>query len=366
MRIERAVNNPIISPLQVKPSTDDMVVLSAFNAAATETKEGILLLIRVAEAPKQTEREIRVPIAKNDNVIIKSFRRDDPLLIAGDPRGIVYADEIYLTSLSHFRVARSTDGFNFKIDDKPSIFPTEYYESYGIEDPRITKIGDTYYINYTAVSHFGVTVALITTKDFKCFTKHGVILPPENKNVAIFPEKINGKYMMLHRPSTTGLGNQHIWVGSSPDMLHFGDHKPVFSKRPHSWDNVRVGAGAVPIKTSEGWLEIYHGVNSKLGYCLGAILLDLNEPWRVLARSKYPFLIPETEYERNGFYNNVVFTCGALTFYDNGRHVVNVYYGAADQHTCRADIFCDDILASLSTDDISEVMENTTEINIMG
>ncbi len=120
------------------------------------------------------------------------------------------------------------------------------------------------------------------------------------------------------------------------------------AKRPAMWDSVRIGAGAVPIKTAAGWLEIYHGVNAEQGYCLGAVLFDLEDPSVVLARSPLPLLSPETVYERSGFYSNVVFTCGAtVTQTPAAGEVVQIYYGAVDETTCRADIPLEDILEHL-------------------
>jgi len=354
MRIERALMNPLISPLHVTPSSPEMQVVSAFNAAATRWGSETILLLRVAEIPKDvSESEVAVPIVEREDgkawVDVRRFSKDTPGLDISDPRAVIYNGEIYLSSLSHLRLARSTDGFHFEIDKQPAIFPTEDYEEYGIEDPRMTNIEGTVYINYTAVSRYGISVALASTTDFKTYTKHGIILPPENKNVVIFPEKINGQYVMLHRPATTGLGSQQIWMAYSSDMLHWGKHVPVMGKRPGMWDSIRLGAGAIPIKTEYGWLEIYHGVNELQGYCLGAVLLDLNEPSKILARSNIPFLIPETEYERTGFFGNVVFTCGAVITESQDKRIVRIYYGAADQYTCRADIDLEDILDSLHT-----------------
>lgn len=355
MRIERAAMNPLISPLHVTPSSPEMAVVSAFNAAAVTWHDETLLMLRVAEVPKDIpEDEVAVPIVtsgesnKNGNKVeVKRFRKDTPGLDTSDPRGVVYNGEILLSSLSHLRLARSANGYDFEIEKAPALFPTEIYEEYGIEDPRMTNIENTVYINYTAVSRYGVGVALASTKDFKSYTKHGMILPPENKNVVIFPERIDGQYVMMHRPATTGLGNQQIWLGFSDDMFHWGAHWPLMTKRPGMWDSIRIGAGAVPIKTDYGWLEIYHGVNKEQGYCLGAVLLDINNPRNILARSNIPFLIPETEYERVGFYGNVVFTCGAVVTGAEKDQVVRIYYGAADQYTCRADIAMEDILDSL-------------------
>ena len=350
MRIERALMNPLISPLHVQPSSPELEVVSAFNAAAVSWHDETLLLLRVAEMAKDVpENEVAVPIVAHSNgkvdIEIKRFKKDMPGLDISDPRAVMLDHEMYLSSLSHLRLARSKDGYRFDIEKQPALFPTELYEEYGIEDPRMTNIDDVVYINYTAVSRYGISVALASTTDFKTYRKHGVILPPENKNVVIFPERINGKYMILHRPATTGLGSQQIWLSYSNDMFHWGDHKPLMGKRPGMWDSIRLGAGAVPIKTEQGWLEIYHGVNPEQGYCLGAVLLDLNDPSKILARSNIPFLIPETEYERTGFYGNVVFTCGAVV--TGTGDMVQIYYGAADQYTCRADIMLEDILDSL-------------------
>jgi len=350
MRIERALMNPLISPLHVQPSSPDLEVVSAFNAAAVSWQGETYLLLRVAEVPKNVpENEVAVPIVARRNgsvsIEIRRFRKDTPGLDTSDPRAVILDSEVYLSSLSHLRLARSADGYHFDIEKHPALFPTEPYEEYGIEDPRMTCVDGTVYINYTAVSRYGISVGLASTTDFKTYRKHGVILPPENKNVVIFPEQINGKYVMLHRPATTGLGSQQIWIAYSEDMFHWGEHQPLMGKRPGMWDSIRIGAGAVPIKTEQGWLEIYHGVNPEQGYCLGAVLLDLNDPSKILARSNVPFLIPETEYERTGFYGNVVFTCGAVVTGTGG--VVQIYYGAADQYTCRADIELEDILDSL-------------------
>ncbi len=350
MRIERALMNPLISPLHVQPSAPDLRVVSAFNAAAVRWHDETVLLLRVAEVPKDVpEHEVAVPVVAHRHgsahIEVKRFRKDTPGLDISDPRAVIMDGEIFLSSLSHLRLARSADGFKFTIEKQPALFPTEPYEEYGIEDPRMTCLEGRVYINYTAVSRFGIGVGLASTCDFVTYEKHGIILPPENKNVVIFPERVNGRYVMLHRPATTGLGSQQIWLAYSDDMLHWGQHLPLMGKRPGMWDSIRLGAGAVPIKTPDGWLEIYHGVNPDQGYCLGAVLLDLHDPSKILARSNTPFLIPETEYERTGFYGNVVFTCGAVVAAAGDK--VQIYYGAADQYTCRADLYLEDIMDSL-------------------
>ncbi|MHB9025732.1 MAG: glycoside hydrolase family 130 protein [Armatimonadota bacterium] len=356
MHITRATMNPLISPGQVSPSSPDLRVVSVFNAAALAWGDETLLLLRVAEAPAHVaEDEVAIPIITSGadacpNITIHHFHKRTPGLDLRDPRGIIYQGEYFLTTISHLLLARSRDGLHFILDTAPALYPSESYEEYGIEDPRMTLLDGRVYITYTAVSRSGVCVALASTTDFRHYTKHGLILPPENKNVVLFPERIQGKYLMIHRPTGGGLGGLQMWLASSPDLLHWGDYRPLMAKRPAMWDSARIGAGAVPIKTPVGWLEIYHGVNAEQGYCLGAVLLDLDDPSRVLARSPLPLLSPETEYERSGFYSNVVFTCGAtVTHTPAAGAVVQIYYGAVDETTCRADIPLADILDHLLT-----------------
>ncbi len=170
-----------------------------------------------------------------------------------------------------------------------------------------------------------------------------MILPPANKDCAIFEEKINGKYYALHRPSSPQLGGNYIWVAESPDLIHWGNHKCIATSRKGYWDSARVGAGAAPIKTKEGWLEIYHGANEKHRYCLGALLLDLTDPSKVIARSEQPLVEPTASYELTGFFGNVVFTNGHLVEGDR----IRMYYGASDEVICGADLSINEILNTL-------------------
>ncbi|MHB9131924.1 MAG: glycoside hydrolase family 130 protein [Armatimonadota bacterium] len=347
MNITRTAINPLITPADVTPTTPDMMVLSAFNAAAARYGAETMLLMRVAETVRDVAPdEVAVPVLEYDSgeprVRVERIPRNTPGLDLTDSRAFVLNDRFLLSSLSHLRLARSTDGIHFTIEEAPALFPQEPYEEYGMEDPRITEIDGTYYISYTAVSRWGIAVGLASTTDFKTYHRHGLMFGPENKNVAIFPERINGKYIAMHRPATpTSAGNQEIWLSSSPDLFHWGSHCPLISKRPGMWDSIRIGAGSVPHRINEGWLVIYHGVNREQGYCLGAMLLDHDDPRRVLARSAEPILYPKEAYECVGFYGNVVFTCGTVLD-DDG--TLRIYYGAADEHTCCASVHVDDIL----------------------
>jgi predicted GH43/DUF377 family glycosyl hydrolase len=299
--------------------------------------------MRVAEKPINDNEEIEIiPLLDLNTGIVslKEFDRNNSSINFSDPRFLVTASEWYLTSISHLRIARSKNGIDFSIDKKPAMFPENIYEIYGIEDPRITQIEGKYYINYSAVSDVtGITICLASTADFTGFTRHGVIFLPDNKDVAIFPEKINGKYYALNRPTSLYV-SRDIWISESSNLVNWGNHKRLMGSRKEHWDEAGIGAGAVPFKIKEGWLEIYHGSSKSSRYCLGAVLLDVNEPWKIIARSKEPIMEPEMDYELKGFFENVVFSCGAL--YEENK--VKIYYGAADTCIAYAEINLDDIL----------------------
>jgi len=242
-----------------------------------------------------------------------------------------------LAGRSVFALARSEDGYHFHVEPTPAMVPgTEEpfrsYERRGIEDPRITQMGDEYYIMYTAYSRYGARLALAKTKDFKDFERLGLISQPENKDGALFPRKIKGRYVRLDRPYGGGVGN--MWVSYSDDLLHWGDSEICMTTRAGYWDQDRIGACAPPIETEHGWLEIYHGVKNTSGgpiYRMGAVLLDLDNPAKILCRSAVPILTPREYYERVGDIGNVVFSCGAI-LEDDGK--LRIYYGAADTCIC--------------------------------
>jgi predicted GH43/DUF377 family glycosyl hydrolase len=261
---------------------------------------------------------------------------------------IVLGGRTWLTSISHLRVARSADGVHFEVETVPALSPATELESFGIEDARITLLDGMYWINYTAVSPHGISTALASTRDFRTFERHGVIFPPPNRDVTIFPERIGGRYAALHRPMPEGLGEPAIWIGWSDDLLAWGRHHVVASAREDWWDDAKIGGGAVPFRVTsgahDGWLAIYHGVTrAPFEYSLGALLLDARNPGRVLGRSREPILRPEASYEREGFLGGVVFTCGVLADEDR----VRVYYGAADGVTAVADLSLAEILRGL-------------------
>ncbi len=353
MKVVRCEKNPLIRPEDVRPSREDFQVDGVFNCGAVKYGEETILLCRVAESVICDSREIKIPIVeeqegKDQIRIITLVKEEHPELDFSDSRSIHNREGkcVYLTSLSHLRIARSRDGVNFRIDDEAFVFPNAKEESWGMEDPRITQIGDTYYVNYTSVTPHGAATSLLITKDFKTCTRKGVIFAPENKDVTIFPEKIGGKYVAFNRPVPCGIGNPDMWLAQSPDLLHWGEQKHFCGiSEESSWENGRIGGGAVPFRTEKGWVMIYHGADRQGRYCLGAFLLDLEDPSRVLAKTSGPILEPETDYENFGFFNEVVFTCGCIQEEDN----VIIYYGAADDKICRADIKLHDLLDELQT-----------------
>lgn len=344
----RAPENPLITPGMLTPSRPDFEILGVFNPAAVRVGREIVLLLRVAEAPVQaSSADVLAPVLDPASGKLKIHRwsSDAPGLDTSDPRVIVFEGRSWLTSISHLRVARSSDGVHFDVETAPALFPATELESFGIEDARITHIRGTFWINYTAVSPAGIATALASTKDFRTFERHGIIFPPDNRDVTIFPEKVGGRYFALHRPMPHGIGEPAIWSASSADLFAWGDHRFVARGRRGHWDGAKIGGGAVPFRVAEGWLAIYHGVSeSPLKYALGALLLDANDPSRVISRSRSPILAPETTYEREGFFGGVVFTCGVIAEGDS----VRVYYGAADGVTAVADLSLAEILGGLS------------------
>jgi predicted GH43/DUF377 family glycosyl hydrolase len=333
----------------VQPSRPELEVVGVFNPGVTRHNGDVVALLRVAEGLRDVPPgEVAAATFNEGRLEVHSWRRGDKDVDLSDPRIIVADGRTWLTSISHLRVARSKDGTHFDVEPTPALFPATAYEEFGIEDPRITLIDGTYWTNYTAVSPFGIATALASTRDFKTFKRHGIIFPPPNRDVTIFPERIDGRYVALHRPMPTGIGEQAIWIASSSDFSAWGDHRFVAGPRDGHWDDAKIGGGAVPFRVRTGntdaWLAIYHGVTkSSTAYSLGALLLHGRDPARVLARSQEPILKPETEYERKGFFGGVVFTCGALA--DGDR--VRVYYGAADGVIAVADLSLKQILAGL-------------------
>lgn len=297
MQISRYIKNPIITKNDVP-----FKVNSIFNPGATKFKDKYLLLCR-----------IEMPDGK-----------------------------------SSFIKAISDDGYNFKLDEKPVLTPDDHhqfinYVNWGIEDPRITKINDSYFITYTGYSKYMPLVMLAETKDFEKFEIHGLISEPSNKDCAIFPEKIGGYYWKIDRPSAEE--RKDMWISKSPDLIHWGDYRLLLEPEKGTWEHNKIGLSTPPIKTKNGWLLLYHGVRgfgiSNL-YKLGALLLDLEKPWIVIGKTKEPILSPDLDYERIGDVPNVVFSCGWI---DEPDGKIKIYYSGADSNICLAETTIDDLLS---------------------
>jgi len=245
--------------------------------------------------------------------------------------------------MSHLTVATSDDGINnWQIERTPSLKPEpqKYPEElWGIEDPRITWLEELnkWVICYTAYSKGGPLVSLAMTSDFKSFNRMGPVMPPEDKDAALFPVKFKGLWAMLHRPvPKSPLLGAHIWISFSPNLKHWGEHQEIIQAREGGWwDANKIGLCAPPMQTEEGWLILYHGVRTTVSgsiYRLGLALLDLENPAKLIRRTDEWIFGPKAHYEREGDVDDVVFPCGWIKKKDT----VFIYYGAADSRICVA------------------------------
>lgn len=267
--------------------------------------------------------------------------------------GVFRADHRSGTAAIH--VGFSDDALTWDIDDTPISWVDEqgdpYQPAYAY-DPRVVEIEGRYYVCW-CVEAGGAALGMGYTDDFKTFVRLENPVTPFNRNGVLFPRKIDGNYRLLTRPSDSGhtpFGD--IWVSQSPDLTFWGKHRRVMTtNRATWWQGVKIGAGPTPIETSEGWLVFYHGVSGTANgmvYSMGAALLDLDEPAKVLRRTRTYLLTPEVEYETTGFVPNVIFPCAALCDGDTGR--LAIYYGAADTYSALAFGTIDGVLAALEAD----------------
>jgi predicted GH43/DUF377 family glycosyl hydrolase len=238
--------------------------------------------------------------------------------------------------LSHLCAARSANGVDgWQIDPSPTLMPNPYEypeELWGIEDPRLTYVPELqqYAVVYTSYSRGGPGVSLALTKDFRSFERFGVIASPDDKDAALLPRRIEGRWALIHRPMTA-LG-AHIWISYSPDLRHWGSQKIMLEARRGAWwDANKIGLASPPIETERGWLVLYHGVRqtpSSALYRLGVALFDLEKPDECLLRGDSWIFRAEADYERGGDVHDVVFPCGNTMGADGD--TLNIYYGAAD------------------------------------
>jgi len=341
--LERLDCRRLLGPDDFKPSAPHLKVTGAFNPGAVPTgrDDEVVLLVRVTEDPaEQRPGSVGLPRYQRGEVVVDWLDNDQVRFI--DPRVVEVkaTGNVRLTFTSHLRLVRLPDGRSVDpatLASGPAMVPETAFESFGVEDPRIIPLDGRFYITYVAASTHGACTALAVTDDFESFERLGVIFPPENKDVLLFPEKVGGEYLAIHRPNpSTHFTPPEMWLARSRDLVHWGGHSVLVSTANASdWTLGRIGGGCPPIRTDRGWLEVYHGNNKRpdsdegdVGAYVGAaILLDPDDPSRLLGHTESPIMTPEADFEKHGFVANVVFPTGIV---DRGE-TLWVYYGAADR-----------------------------------
>ena len=272
------------------------------------------------------------PVMSPEKMPVDVLYTFNPGAIKTDKEYVLMMDVTGLNDIHRLWVARSKDGYNFTPDPEPVKMPPPdpFHPEVYCYDPRITKFGDEYIILYA--SDLGgncVRLGIMKTKDFVNFERISTGSDLGNRNGALFPEKYNGLYFRLDRPFGNELEPCAMWMSFSPDLVFWGQARQLMYKGKPFIDGFKMGAGAVPIKTEKGWLEIYHTVSTTCNgfiYRLKACLLDLDQPWNIIGYTDF-ILWPEHDYEMKGRVSNVVFTCNAIPEPDGS---VKIYYGAAD------------------------------------
>jgi beta-1,4-mannooligosaccharide/beta-1,4-mannosyl-N-acetylglucosamine phosphorylase len=298
-------------------------------------------------------RSSRNPIIARDHIPRSNSIFNSAVVRYGDGfAGVFRVDDT--ARIMNVHAGRSRDGIDWDIDPEPIVFEPadarvpEIQETFDhAYDPRVTWLEDRYYVTWCNGYH-GPTIGLAYTYDFETFHQLDNSYLPFNRNGVLFPRRIGDRYAMLNRPSDNGhTAFGDIFYSESPDLIHWGRHRHVMGPRPWTWESTKVGAGPVPIETEDGWLLIYHGVLTSCNgfvYSMGAALLDLEEPWKIIARGHDYLLSPRVPYEQIGDVPNVVFPCAALV--DRATDRVIVYYGGADTVVCLAHGYLSEIVAS--------------------
>lgn len=268
--------------------------------------------------------------------------------------------------IPYIYIGKSKDGLKWDISSKPIDFIDKNGKIFNPKyayDPRLVKVEDTYYVMWCQ-DFYGPSIGMAKTKDFKTFERLENPFIPYNRNAVLFPRKIGGLYTLLSRPSDSGhtpFGD--IFLSQSPDMEFWGKHRHVMSKGENWWESVKIGGGAAPIETTEGWLLFYHGVSNTCNgfvYSIGAAILDIDNPSKVKYRCSKFILTPEEDYEERGFVPNVCFPCATLLDADTGH--IALYYGAADTYLAMAFAQLDELVDYIKANSI--VSETDTEIGI--
>ncbi len=287
-----------------------------------------MLIKRYENNPILTKDDVPYPVATVHNAGVIKF----------EDRYIMIFRSHKLNGRSILGKAESKDGYNFIVDKTPFMLPAtegmfKEYEEYGVEDPRIICLDGEYLITYSAYSRNGVRIGLAKTKDFQSIERISLITEADYRNVVIFPEKFNGLYARLDRPHSE-ISPWSIWISYSPDLKYWGESKLIMRPLQYHWDEMKIGPGAPPIKTSRGWLSIYHGVFPTMDGCiyrLGLALHDLLDPSKIIAVGDDWILQPEAPYEVTGYVHNVVFCCAAIPEDDGS---IKIYWGGADSVIC--------------------------------
>jgi predicted GH43/DUF377 family glycosyl hydrolase len=349
--IRRLATHLLVRPDDIPPICEGWEVIGTFNPGVVRVGNETKLLIRVAERPsEQRPGYTALPRWSADERCVIDWCKNDDLEFL-DPRVVRRPDGLLrLTFVSHLRLATSRDGRTIDRLGPPALTPANMYEEFGVEDARITPLDGRYYITYVAVSRHGAATALASTTDFHTYQRHGIIFCPENKDVMLFPERVDGQYVALHRPvGGTPFTRPQMWIAQSPDLIHWGNHQFLYGGRL-DWETGRVGGGTPPIATPDGWLEIYHGnlrpsVTGEVGAYFGAaMLLDRHDPARIRRIARQPILTSTLDFEREGFVANVVFPTAAI---EEGDRFL-IYYGASDAYTAVVELARSDVLNALN------------------
>jgi len=297
-----------------------------------------MLINRYEKNPILTKDDVPYPVATVHNAGVVKF---------GEKYIMLFRSHQF-TGRSVLGLAESDDGFQFKVREEPFMIPSKEgvfskYEEYGVEDPRIVMIDGEYLITYSAYSRHGVRIGLAKTEDFEQVERVSLITEADYRNVVIFPEKFSGLYARLDRPHSE-ISPWSIWISYSPDLIFWGESELIMKPVQYHWDEMKIGPGAPPIKTSRGWLNIYHGVFPTMDgsvYRLGVALHNLKNPSEIIAVGDQWILQPEEVYEITGYVHNVVFTCGAIP---EGDGSVKLYWGGADKVMCVGTAMLDDLV----------------------
>lgn len=291
-----------------------------------------------------------------ENPVMSPAKMPCEVLYTFNPGAIQHGDETImimdvttLDDIHRLWIARSKDGIHFNPDPEPMPMPEPdpFHPEMNTYDPRITRMGDEYILLYASdLSQNNCRVGILKTRDFRAFERLPTASELGNRNGCLFPEKIDGLYTRFDRPFGNELEPCSMWLSQSPDLIYWGRSRPLTFRGKVFHDGHKFGAGAVPIRTEHGWLEIYHTVSTTCNgfiYRLKAMLLDFDEPSKVLSHSRDFLLYPEHDYEMRGRVMNVVFTCNAIVDSDG---TVRIYYGAADTVIGLATAHLDDLLAA--------------------